>query len=199
MSDLHPWLSLSAEPAASSPAPLPSLPQVGPMAPQPGVPAPSRRIPSVMHQHVADLWWMGTHGGAGETTLAGLVPSWPAAEHSWPCQPVHRSRVVLVARSSAHGLKTAQAAAMQWAAGLVPHVDVLGLVVVPDAPGRLPKPLRDLMQVVAGGVPRMWSIPWVEAWRLDTSTAPTDLPREVRRVVSDLAGLVAPDALRVGH
>jgi hypothetical protein len=54
----------------------------------------------------------------------------------------------------------------QWAAGLVPSVEVLGLVVMADAPGRVPRSLRDLLQVVSGGVPRTWTVPWVEAWRV---------------------------------
>ncbi|MEK8229339.1 hypothetical protein NKG05_30690 [Oerskovia sp. M15] len=64
------------------------------------------------------------------------MPDWPAAEHGWPQLPgAGAVRVVLTARSSMRGLRAAQAAATQWAAGLVPHVELLGLVIIADAPG----------------------------------------------------------------
>jgi hypothetical protein len=124
--------------------------------------------------------------------LARLVPEWVAAEHAWPqvaleCGP---APVVLVARSHAYGLQAAQAAATQWAAGLVPNVEVLGLVVVADAPGKWPRPLRELLQVVAGGVPRTWSLPWMEAWRLGDDPRFITNPREVRRLVDNLHTLL---------
>jgi len=83
---------------------------------------------------------------------------------------------------------------MQWAGGLVPSVDVLGLVIVADAPGRLPRPLRDLAQVVSGGVPRTWNVPWVESWRLGEPPALNDAPREVRRLVDELRVILGPGA-----
>ena len=88
-----------------------------------------------------------------------------------------------------HGLHSARSAATQWASGMVPHVTVLGLVVVADAPGRLPRPLRDFAQVVGGGLPRMWSIPWVESWRLGEPMVLANAPREVRRLMDDLHAL----------
>ncbi|MFW1494664.1 DUF6668 family protein, partial [Vibrio parahaemolyticus] len=76
------------------------------------------------------MWWVGAHGGAGESTLAALMPGSQAAGHSWPrTASATPARTVLVARSDAHGLRAAQAAMRQWAAGLVPSVEVLGLVV----------------------------------------------------------------------
>ena len=64
----------------------------------------------------------------------------------------------------------------------------LGLVVMADAPGRLPRTLRDRLQVVAGGYARTWTVPWIDTWR----TSEVDLtaaPREVRRVVDELTAL----------
>jgi hypothetical protein len=78
----------------------------------------------------------------------------------------------------------------QWAAGLVPSVEVLGLVVMADAPGRVPRSLRDLLQVVSGGVPRTWTVPWVEAWRVGEPPALASSPREVQRLVDELTALL---------
>ena len=67
--------------AASSTAPWP----VGPRAssvktPRLGLP---RRVIDVPRETVR-LWWLGVHGGAGETTLAQLLEgSWETG-HAWP-------------------------------------------------------------------------------------------------------------------
>ncbi|GGX36630.1 hypothetical protein GCM10010353_59690 [Streptomyces chryseus] len=125
-------------------------------------------------------WWLGCHGGAGVTTLEHAVPGgrdahrmWPAGVPGWPAHPV-----VLVCRSSYGGLTAAQRAAAQWASGALLGVDLLGLVVVADAPGRLPRPLRDFCRLVSGGVPQTWTVPWVEPWRLGnppTTHQPSEL------------------------
>ncbi len=199
MSDgINPWISRPTDPEPASPAisAPPVAPPTGPLGPQRGVRAPDRvdQLPTY-DRPAANLWWLGAHGGAGESTLAALVPAWPAADHGWPRPPADAAtRVVLVARTNAHGLRAAQAAATQWAAGLVPHVDLLGLVLIADAPGRIPRPLRDLAQVVSGGVPRTWNVPWIESWRLGEPPALTDAPREVRRLVDELSALVTPSA-----
>ena len=130
------------------------------------------------------------HGGAGESTIAALGEQWRAAEHAWP-RTSSTARVLLVARSSARGLTAAQTAARQWASGLVPFADVVGLAVLADAPGRLPRPLRDLATVVGGGVPRTWHLPWFEAWRLGEPPEPASLPRQVRRLLGDLDALTS--------
>ena len=194
----NPWLTRPAEPQPVAPrgATGPEVPATtGPTTPQRGVPAPgaSDQLPIQPQPRDADLWWLGVHGGAGETSLAALVPDWLAAEHTWP-QTLGGARVVLTARSNMRGLRAAQAAATQWAAGLVPGVEVVGLVIVADAPGRLPRPLREFSQIVGGGVPRTWTLPWIEAWRLGEPPALSDAPREVRRLVDDLAAVVRPGA-----
>jgi hypothetical protein len=99
--------------------------------------------------------------------------------------------VVLVARSSAYGIKAAQNAAQQWASGMVTGIDLLGLVVVADAPGRRPKILQNLVRLVSGAVPRLWEIPWVEPWRL--GEPPTShLPKECAPLARDLTRLTRP-------
>ena len=164
-------------------------PATGPQTPQSGVPAPS--ADSLLHIReraaTADLWWLGTHGGAGESSLASLVDGWAEAGHSWP-RPADEgaANVVLVARTSMAGLRSAQAAATQWASGQASVANVLGLVLVADAPGKLPRPLRDFARLVSGGVPRSWSVPWIEAWRIGDTPSSSDAPRDLRRLINDL-------------
>lgn len=169
----------------------------GPAYPQSGVPAPDLvdQLPVREQRTTAELWWVGAHGGAGESSLAALMPDWTAADHAWPRPPGETAhRAVLVTRSHMSGLRAAQAAATQWAAGLVPHVELLGLVIVADAPGRLPRPLREFAKLVGGGVPRTWYVPWSESWRLGEQKALSDAPREVRRLVDDLSALIKSGA-----
>jgi hypothetical protein len=195
----NPWLSRPAEPEPDAPTVTDNVVSqpTGPLAPQRGIPAPERvdQLPTYDQRQQAELWWLGVHGGAGESSLAELVPEWQAAEHGWPRLPGEApARVVLAARSNMRGLRAAQAAATQWAAGMVPHVEVLGLVLVADAPGRLPRPLRDFAQVVGGGLPRTWTVPWIESWRLGEPIALAEAPRATRRLVDELHALLGPGA-----
>ncbi|MGL5866606.1 MAG: hypothetical protein ACRCYX_12200, partial [Dermatophilaceae bacterium] len=58
------------------------------------------------------------------------------------------------------------------------------------APGKLPQPIRDLATVVGGGAPRVWRIPWVEAWRLGDPVTER-MPRPVAKCASQLRSLAA--------
>lgn len=184
---------VSDDPAATGTS-LDPLPR--PMTPQPGVPSPEA-VDVLGHREAsppAPLWWVGAHGGAGESTLAALMDGSRAAEQRWPVPAAtdDAARVVLVARSSAHGLRRAQLACTQWACGSVPGVELLGLVILDDAPGRLPRPLRDLAHHVAGGAPRVWHLPWVESWRLGAPVRGETSPLPVRRLLVDLDALLSP-------
>lgn len=98
--------------------------------------------------------------------------------------------VVLVARSHVSGLRAAQAAAAQWASRRLPSsVRLLGLAVVADAPGRRPKPLRDLLDLVAGGFPTWWDLPWVEGLRLGESADSLQLPPVYAQMGETLAAM----------
>jgi hypothetical protein len=143
-------------------------------------------------------WWLGAHGGAGETTLARAIAGSAAADHSWPAAPGSAvpHDVVLLARTHLSGLRAAQVAATQWASGSVPGVTLVGLVLVADAPGRLPRPLRELAELVGGGVPRVWHLPWVEAWRVGDEPRPA--PRELTRLIRDLDALLPRSGTQEG-
>ncbi|MFK0294853.1 DUF6668 family protein [Streptomyces sp. NPDC090442] len=136
------------------------------------------------------MWFLGCHGGAGVTTLTRALPGGGTDAHRvWPAPVDHvRAPVVLVARGHHDGLRAAQSAARQWASGVLPWVSLLGLVVVADAPGRPPKVLRDLQHLVSGGVPRAWSVPWVEPWRCGEPIE-SNTPRQVTALGRDLVQL----------
>lgn len=138
-----------------------------------------------------DLWLSSCHGGAGTSTLAVLLTNSASAGRYWPVPaPTGNSRVLLVARSHAAGLLAAQGAVAQWAAGVLPSVQLLGLAVIADAPGKRPKPLSDLVRLIAGGVPRLWELPWVEAFRLGDPPDRMKPPPAYARLIRDVSGLI---------
>lgn len=174
----------TATPRAARPIAV-SAPQLGIAAPDPADRLPRRDVP-----FTASVWWLGAHGGSGESTLEALTPGTRAAGHAWPVSEslVTVHRVIVLARSNIGGLRAAQLAAIEWASGsLGPSVQLLGLALIADAPGRLPKPLRDLEQVVAGGFPHVWHLPWVEGWRFAPPGPGESLPKEFRELFANLS------------
>lgn len=154
----------------------------GTPAPQPGIEAPADG--RLLTFPTVDLgpWWLGVHGGAGESTLAELIGG-HACGHRWPepSDEGERAKVLLVARQTAHGLDAAARAARDWAAGSHPGVDLLGLVVVAGAPGKVPRTLRSRTRIVGGGVPRTWVVPWIESLHVEGQA--DDLPRSCESVL----------------
>jgi hypothetical protein len=196
MSSANPWLigpEQPVEPEATSAAPSTRRETwLGATAPQPGVPIPDTadRLPRREAVWPATVWWLGVHGGAGESTLAALANGSRPANHAWPLPSTAGTthRVALVARTNFSGLTAAQRAATEWASNsLGDGVQLVGLVLISDAPGRRPKPLRELEEVISGGVPRVWSLPWVEAWRLGPARPSEQLPKEFRELFADLS------------
>lgn len=185
------WVNVSNE-SVDDPAPvvveLPLLLPTGPTKPQLSVPQPDH-VDCLPRRNVTDgtaeYWWLGVHGGAGESSLAHLDKRTRAAEHHWPQTP-SGSTVVLVARSNMHGLRAAQRAATEWGSGSLPGIRVAGLVVAADAPGRLPKEIREFARVVGGGVPHLWNVPWIEGWRLGHELPHELLPKDVRTVLEQV-------------
>lgn len=161
------------------------------------VPAYSTMLPRVAPRGgTRTLHWVGVHGGAGESTLAIAMPGSTAAGHGWPVEPSGPGGtpipvpVVLVARSHGTGLIAAQNALREWAAGAVAPARLLGLVVIADSPVRLPKELREMQRLVAGGAPNFWTIPYIDALRLgpdELSIATLDARiNRVRRAIQAL-------------
>lgn len=138
-------------------------------------------LPVVDAPLTPDLWVVGAHGGAGATTWAHLLGAGDAG-CAWP-RPPRAVQVLVVARANRTGLRAAQAAAIQWASGALEAVDLVGLLLVADAPGRMPKGLRDYARLVRGAFPQVIEMGWVESWRVQEAwKEPT--PREAQRVLA---------------
>jgi hypothetical protein len=189
---LNPWITSpaadSAEEEASDahvpPAAVISAPLRGMLEPD-AADRLSRRTMS----GAAALWVTGAHGGSGESRIADLIGGARVTDHCWPVlQDGSKPRVLLVCRTDMRGLTAARSALTQWASGSAPELDLLGLAVLADAPGKTPKALRDFAAIVGGGAPRLWILPWVEAWRHGDSTTPPPA-REYQRFITDLAVL----------
>lgn len=166
-------------------------PHSGVAAPARGECLPRRTVPDDSAGIV--VWWLGAHGGAGESRLEQLLEGSRAAGHHWPLvgETVLRpARVVLVARTNVSGLLAAQRAGREWASESV-AVALGGLVLMADAPGRLPRPLRELADVVSGAFPRVWRIPWVEAWRTDEVVVLDEAPGAIRHLMDDVRAISA--------
>lgn len=115
------------------------------------------------------MWLLGAHGGAGVSTLARIWAPAADALGGWPAADRYRS-VIVVARTHRTGLAAAHDLLLQAAAGLVGGCTVIGLALVPDAPGKLPKTLRRSADVVASAAPVVWHLPWVPDLRVHTLT-----------------------------
>lgn len=192
------WASFMDEGASLAHEGVAQVPLTGPPSPQRTVPAPSTEQALEMraHRESALVWWLGAHGGAGESTLAHLLEGSRAADHAWPDLHGQTPSVVLVARTNAYGLERARVAAQQWSASATPIVRLLGLVTVADAPGRLPPPLGDLLRLTRGAVPRTWDLPWSEHLRLGADPTSVRQPRALRRLLSDVSHLASvPEAI----
>ncbi|TLF72432.1 hypothetical protein [Nocardia cyriacigeorgica] len=104
---------------------------------------------------------MGAHGGAGASTLARWWA--PAADTglAWPASPATTRYVLVAARLCMPGLTAAADRLREWHAGLAPDgVTVIGLVLTPTRPGRIPSVVRRYRGVVADLVERVYDIGW---------------------------------------
>lgn len=129
--------------------------------------------------------WMNAHGGAGASTLAQLFGGHDSGL-AWPDVAAGRpGGVLLVARTHASGLQAVSRilnAARQNE--IPPGVTLSAVVLVADAPGRLPRELGRRIKVI-GSVADVHRVPWVPSWRTGNLSGP--LPREVaalRRLVA---------------
>lgn len=118
--------------------------------------------------------WVGTHGGAGVSTLATVYGGQDCGR-DWPGPDDPRS-VLLVARTHAAGLASALRVVEVFRRGEAPPgLDLDAVVLVADAPGRLPRPLAQQVKVIESVID-VYRVPWVQSWRLgDLSGRP---PRE---------------------
>ncbi|MFD5013044.1 DUF6668 family protein [Streptomyces chartreusis] len=118
--------------------------------------------------------WVGVCGGAGVSTLASVYGGHDCGR-GWP-GPADPPSILLVARTHAAGLTAVLNALEVFRRGEAPHgLDLDAVVLVADAPGRLPRPLAERVKVIESVID-VYRVPWVPAWRLgDLSGQP---PRE---------------------
>jgi hypothetical protein len=139
---------------------------------------------------------VGAHGGAGTSTVARLLGAndvgrrWPDGVGELP------PRVLLVARTHAAGLM----AVSQALAGYCASVDhrygpfLAGVVLVPDAPGRLPKPLRRRIKVLESATV-VHRLPWVAEWRLSATASDREVAGRLRAFAEQAALALTPALL----
>jgi hypothetical protein len=129
-----------------------TVPETGPVAP-PHASVTARRFS-----------WVGTHGGAGVSTLAAVFGGHDSGR-DWP-GPGDPQSVLLVARTHAAGLDSVMRTVELFRRGQAPPgLDLDAVVLVADAPGRLPKPLAQRVKPIESAVD-VYRVPWVPDWRL---------------------------------
>ncbi|MFJ6464634.1 hypothetical protein ACIQM0_27000 [Streptomyces sp. NPDC091387] len=134
-----------------------------------------------------EVGWVKAHGGAGTTSLIDTLGGvdvgarWPDPARGEP------RRIVVVGRTSSGGLRAVSRALGALKEGKAPQgLDLLGVVLVADAPGRLPLVLLRRIRVLRS-VARVYRVPWIPAWR--TGGHPKHEPRQL----ATLAALVGSD------
>ncbi|MFG2514739.1 hypothetical protein [Streptomyces sp. NPDC048584] len=133
-----------------------------------------------------EIGWVKAHGGAGASSLAETLGGvdvgarWPEPAQGEP------RRIMLVGRTSARGLRAVSRALGALKDGKAPPgIDLLGVVLVADAPGRLPLGLLRRIRVVRS-VTHVHRVPWIPAWR--TGGQPKYLPRQLGSL-ADVVGI----------
>ncbi|MEU8650892.1 hypothetical protein [Streptomyces sp. NPDC048737] len=123
--------------------------------------------------------WLGTHGGAGASTLAAVYGGHDCGR-DWP-GPHDPPSVLLVARTHAAGLESALRALEVFRRGQAPAgLDLDSVVLVADAPGRLPRPLAQRVRLIESAVD-VYRVPWVQDWRLGDLSGPP--PRDTAPLI----------------
>lgn len=164
-----------------------------------GQPLPLRELTD--RERAVRCWFLGAHGGAGESTLARLFAGFGAARHAWPISPHphDRTQVVLCARTSFWGMTAAMRVAGQWdAVGLRDRVEMpLGLVLIADRPGRLPKSLEAFAGHLESATDYTWRLRWVDAWAAGEVPSAANSPKEAHVLRVGLSAALA--ARKAGH
>jgi hypothetical protein len=145
------------------------------------------------------LWLLGVHGGAGVSTLRRcLEQSGILAADAGRAWPIPDGRPVLaVARTHGRGLAAAQTTALQYLSGHAPPDTVLlGCVLVPDGPGKLPRAILGAARSLVSAVyAETLAAPWAEEYRLldpDRSSDWPPPPAELTELAARIGELLNP-------
>ncbi|MFJ3498443.1 DUF6668 family protein [Streptomyces sp. NPDC086091] len=175
-----------AAPRVPAPVPMSAQAERQDFVPVVEVPPPAPAVP-VVSSTTAQVSWVGAHGGAGVTSLATALGGadvgtrWPDPARGEP------GRIMVVARTNAAGIQAASAVLDALRVGSHPDgLQLLGVVLVADAPGRLPLPLAQRARVLRSAA-TVHRVPWIPSWRLGSRTA--HLPRPVHALGELISGL----------
>jgi len=138
--------------------------------------------------------WVQAHGGAGVTSLARCLGGVDVGAR-WP-QPLRGepSRVLLVGRTSLAGLQAVSRQLDELRQGKAPQgLDLLGVVLVADVPGRLPLTLVRRVRVIKSAV-TVHRVPWIPSWRV--GEPPTEPPRQLTHLAAVVSGTDIPSRRR---
>ncbi len=134
---------------------------------------------------VFPAYWLGAHGGAGTTSLAAATSAIELRQPFPELDAGTKLPVLVACRSNHNGLAAAQHTARLWSQP-ASALTLVGLVVVADAPGRQPKPLRELRFLAGGAYRQVWDVEWFEPWRLGQQPSPLVRPKAVDQLVAEL-------------
>ncbi len=131
---------------------------------------------------------MGLHGGAGATTLTGLLgptaadigQAWPIS-HSTRTQATWPLPVIAVARTDHTGLSAAERFIRSWANGQLTGSKLSALVLIEAGP-RTSEARKKATKRLLRMVPRGVHIPWMDSW-LDAPPDPNRLPGRIKRII----------------
>ncbi|MGW6015959.1 DUF6668 family protein [Streptomyces sp. NPDC055210] len=131
--------------------------------------------------------WVNAHGGAGATTFAAALGGVDLGQ-SWPNFALgNPGRFFLLARTHAAGL---QAASRRMEAlrsqNHPPGIELIAVVLVADAPGRLPSELSRRVKVLRSAAPS-FIVPWIPAWRIGQPA------ERAPRPIIEIASIIRPD------
>lgn len=142
------------------------------------------RVPLAVSTSTSPVRAVAAHGGAGVTTLCGLLGDalandsegqWPQA-HAWVPESAH-GRVLLLARSHRAGLLAAHEILTAWHGGAYDAgLGLMGILILDDAP-RLSKGQVAEIKSLTAMAPRGWHLPWQESLRM---TAPSEVSLSAR-------------------
>ncbi|MCW8103311.1 DUF6668 family protein [Streptomyces tauricus] len=131
--------------------------------------------------------WVNAHGGAGATTFAAALGGVDVGQN-WPDLSLgNPGRFFLLARTHAAGLQAASRKMEALRSKSHPlGIELIAIVLVADAPGRLPSELSRRIKVVRSAAPS-FIVPWIPAWRVGQAA------ERAPRPIVEIASIIQPN------